>query len=102
MTEIYIPKASRLCHELLDENVLQLEGDWLIQKRMVMDAQISDIRAVVGKRGGKNRVKNLAQKAGNSNEKEEDILLKQNVKQTSSKMSSKTMKWQPSISAKQR
>ena len=25
---------------------------------MVMDAQISDIRAVVGKRGGKNRVKN--------------------------------------------
>ena len=78
-------------HELLDENVLQLEGDWLIQKRMVMDAQISDIRAVVGKKGGKNRVKNLTQKAGNSNEKEEDILLKQNVKQTSSKMSSKTM-----------
>ena len=33
----------------------------------------------------------LLEKADNTNEKEEDILLKQNVKQTSSKMSSKTM-----------
>lgn len=36
--------------ELLDENVIQIEGDVLSQKRMVQDAKISDTRASAGKK----------------------------------------------------
>lgn len=39
--------------ELLDENVLILDGDCLVQKRMVRDGSLSDIRASAGKNGGK-------------------------------------------------
>lgn len=38
--------------ELLAENVLKIEGDFLIQKRMVRDNEISCLRASAGKRGG--------------------------------------------------
>lgn len=38
--------------ELLEENVLFLEGDFLIQKRMVKDYEISEKRAIAGKNGG--------------------------------------------------
>lgn len=38
--------------ELLDENVLTMEGDILIQKRMVRDNQLSEKRSVAGKKGG--------------------------------------------------
>lgn len=38
--------------ELLEENVLQIEGDKLIQKRMVRDNSISIIRSEAGKKGG--------------------------------------------------
>ena len=38
--------------ELLSEEVLKVEGDKLIQKRMVRDNEISNIRAVAGKKGG--------------------------------------------------
>lgn len=72
-------------HELLEENVLQIEGDWLIQKRMVKDAQISDIRAIAGKKGGKNRMKNLIGNGSVSTEKDDGVLPKQNIKQNDSK-----------------
>ena len=39
--------------ELLQENIIQIEGDFLIQKRMVKDGTISEIRSKVGKEGGK-------------------------------------------------
>jgi len=39
--------------ELLAENVLQLDGDFLSQKRMVNDNKISEIRALTGSKGGK-------------------------------------------------
>jgi len=38
--------------ELLDENVLQIDGDYLIQSRMVKDNDISEKRSDAGKRGG--------------------------------------------------
>jgi uncharacterized protein YdaU (DUF1376 family) len=46
--------------ELLQEKVIQLDGDILIQKRMVKDCDISTKRAIAGSDGGKKRVKNLA------------------------------------------
>lgn len=52
--------------ELVDENVLIIEGDRLIQKRMVHDNKISLIRSKVGKKGG---------------EKTQSFLLKQKLKQ---------------------
>lgn len=38
--------------ELLEEKVLLIDGDFLIQKRMVKDGKISDSRALNGKKGG--------------------------------------------------
>lgn len=38
-------------HELLVNNVLYLEGNFLCQKRMIKDAKISEIRASSGKKG---------------------------------------------------
>lgn len=39
--------------ELLGEGVLTLDGDFLFQKRMVKDNEVSNIRASAGKKGGK-------------------------------------------------
>lgn len=41
--------------ELIDHNILLVEGDKLIQKRMVKDNEISEKRAIAGKKGGDNR-----------------------------------------------
>lgn len=40
--------------ELLEEDVLQIEGDYLVQKRMVKDAELSEKRSSAGRKGGKN------------------------------------------------
>lgn len=40
-----------LC-ELVEENVLYIDGDCLVQKRMVKDNEISEKRAIAGKNGG--------------------------------------------------
>lgn len=39
--------------ELYSEDVIQIDGDFLYQKRMVKDSEISDKRASAGKNGGK-------------------------------------------------
>jgi len=59
--------------ELLEENVLTIDNDFIYQKRMVKDGNISISRALAGKKGG-----------GNPNLKkvDNDVLLKQNPKQT--------------------
>ncbi|HRQ17742.1 MAG TPA: hypothetical protein PL085_11745 [Agriterribacter sp.] len=44
--------------ELVDEKVLSVEGDMLIQKRMVKDNEISEIRAAAGKKGGDKNASN--------------------------------------------
>jgi hypothetical protein len=49
--------------ELLNENVLSIEGDLLIQKRMMNDGILSDKRSLAGSKGGKktgNKLKNFA------------------------------------------
>lgn len=37
--------------ELLDEDVIQLDGDRLLQKRMVRDADVSEKRSAAGRKG---------------------------------------------------
>lgn len=44
--------------ELIEENVLTLDGDYLTQKRMVKDGNLSDKRAFAGQRGGKTTTTN--------------------------------------------
>lgn len=43
---------SRAIDELINENVIQVDGDRLIQKRMVKDNQTSIARSAAGKKGG--------------------------------------------------
>jgi len=43
----------RSLEELLQEGVIQIDGDYLYQKRMVRDNEISILRAEAGSRGGK-------------------------------------------------
>lgn len=42
--------------ELLDNNVLTIDGDMLLQKRMFRDGEISEIRSKSGSKGGKIRL----------------------------------------------
>ena len=39
--------------ELISEEVLEIDGDKLIQRRMVRDSKLSDVRAEIGAEGGK-------------------------------------------------
>lgn len=45
--------VERALTELLAEKVLRFDGEFIVQKRMVKDAEISDKRAIAGKKGGK-------------------------------------------------
>lgn len=46
-----IDAIERSLRELIDRDVLQMEGDKLWQKRMLRDGQISEIRTTAGKKG---------------------------------------------------
>jgi hypothetical protein len=59
--------------DLIEEKVLRIEGDYLIQKRMVRDNEISVMRSNVGKKGQKVKKENQ--------QNNQDILLKQSDKQ---------------------
>lgn len=48
-----LPTVQRSLTELFAEGVIQIEGDFLYQKRMVNDGEISDKRAAAGGKGGK-------------------------------------------------
>ena len=39
--------------ELLENKIIEIDGDYLLQKRMVKDGELSEKRAVAGKKGGK-------------------------------------------------
>jgi len=78
----------RCLTELIDENVLIIEEDLLIQKRMVKDNLLSNTRAISGSKGGKktmNKNKNFAQaniKANSEYENEyenEDVIINKNI-----------------------
>jgi hypothetical protein len=64
-------------NELIDEEVLNVEGDKLIQKRMVRDNEISIIRANAGSRGGlaksKSIAKGIAKSEANTEDENENI-----------------------------
>lgn len=51
--------------ELLQENVIQIEGETLYQKRMVKDGKLSTTRSLAGKEGGK---KSTAKRLASSND----------------------------------
>lgn len=73
--------------ELLDNKIIEIEGDYLLQKRMVKDGELSEKRAVAGQKGGKKSLeiclskmssksesKNISKSEANSeNENEYDI-----------------------------
>lgn len=63
--------------ELLDNEVLKIEGDYLIQKRMVKDNLLSEKRANSGKKGGDKTAEHFAKakteaNSENENESEDD------------------------------
>ena len=39
--------------ELLENKIIEIDGDYLLQKRMVKDGELSEKRAVAGKKGGR-------------------------------------------------
>ena len=53
--------------ELIDENVLLIDGDFLFQKRMVKDNYISETRSESGKKGGLSAQKNKEKTVKNDN-----------------------------------
>ena len=64
--------------ELINEKVIILDEDKLIQKRMVNDNYISEIRAKSGSKGGKKTKKNIenfaqAKRQANSEDEDEDV-----------------------------
>lgn len=52
-----VATIERALMELLEENVISLDGEILYQQRMVKDAELSDKRAKAGKQGGDKRKK---------------------------------------------
>lgn len=53
----------RALEELVDEGVLTIDGDVLFQKRMVKDGELSDKRAISGKKGAENTNKGNREKS---------------------------------------
>lgn len=53
-------EIERAITELISEGVCFYDGDYLVQKRMVKDNEISEKRALAGKTGGKNTQKNTS------------------------------------------
>jgi len=59
--------------ELLGEGCLIIDGDYLLQKRMVNDGELSTKRALAGSEGGKNSVKSKNKFAEAKNKANSDI-----------------------------
>jgi hypothetical protein len=77
-----LPEIEEAILELLNEDVIQMDGDTLSQKRMVRDCELSEKRSISGRKGGKKTQKNTAKfakakkqaNAENENEYENDIV----------------------------
>ena len=83
--------------ELLENKIIEIDGDYLLQKRMVKDGELSEKRAVAGKKGGKKSLgfcsskmssksesKNISKSEANSeNENDIDIENEYNIKKFS-------------------
>ena len=68
-----IDEIEKAIDELIDEKVCYFDGDFICQKRMIKDGEISDIRAKSGGKGGK--------KTKENNDKNKNNLPQQNNKQ---------------------
>ena len=77
--------------ELLDNKIIEIDGDYLLQKRMVKDGELSEKRAVAGQKGGKKSLgfcssksqsKSTSKSEANS-EDENDIENENNIKKFS-------------------
>lgn len=57
--------------ELLDNKIIEIDGDYLLQKRMVKDGELSEKRAVAGKKGGEKTLEiclgKMSSKSGSKN-----------------------------------
>lgn len=83
--------------ELLENKIIEIDGDYLFQKRMVKDGELSEKRAVAGQKGGKKSLgfcsskmssksesKNISKSEANSeNENDIDIENEYNIKKFS-------------------
>lgn len=77
--------------ELLENKIIEIDGDYLLQKRMVKDGELSEKRAVAGKKGGKKSFGFCSSKSQskseanseNENENENDIDIDNNIKKFS-------------------
>jgi hypothetical protein len=49
----------RSLNELIEENVISLDGDYLKQRRMIKDCVLSEMRSVSGKKGGEETSKKI-------------------------------------------
>ena len=59
-----VPDIKSAIFELIGEKVLEWDGQYLVQKRMVKDAETSHQRSISGKKGGKQRVINAKKREG--------------------------------------
>ena len=77
-----LPEINKAIGELLEEEVLKIDGDFLYQKRMIRDYDLSIKRALAGKKGGEKSqllIKNFGKAKGqanteNENENENEIV----------------------------
>lgn len=65
--DFYTVKESLI--ELINENVLLIDGDYLVQKRMVKDAELSETRSKSGKKGGEATAEHFAKANGQAKPK---------------------------------
>lgn len=99
-------ELSNAIKELLNENVCFLDGDYLCQKRMINDNNLSIIRAEAGKKGGeKTQEKNkkfakAKSKANTENEYEYEYVIEYLNKKTGKNFKNSTKKTQQVISAR--
>lgn len=70
---ISVSELNKAITELVDEDVLQIDGDELQQKRMISDNKLSLIRAKAGSKGGKNSSFAKAKSKANTENENEDI-----------------------------
>ena len=75
--------------ELLENKIIEIDGDYLLQKRMVKDGELSEKRAVAGQKGGKKSQSKTQSKstskseANSENEIENEIDIDNDIKKFS-------------------
>ncbi len=84
-------------NELIEEKVLSIEGDFIVQKRMVKDAELSDKRSAAGKKGGNKSSKSNKDFAQAKSEANSDIEIEIEDVTDSKKSNGEKYKNRPSV-----